>query len=293
MADDFAGAFGANLAECFGLQSAPAFVSRSIRYGQIAVTHIACDVENNGLTAPLPREDAFLVTLQLRDCPLHDLWLDGKAVQTAPLSAGTTCIYDLRRNPIVNSISAFTNLHFYFPRSALASAAEGDDISFLDDMPHNPGVGMEDPVIRDLGLTLLPAFARPDEAQALFVDHIVTAMAAYVSHLSDSNSRQSLPTGLAPWQESRAKELLNARLDGAISIAQLASECGMSARSFSAAFRRSTGQSPHEWLLEVRLDRARKMIDAAFPPSEVALACGFSNVEHLARVIGRCASTER
>lgn len=293
MTDEFSGAFGTNLAECFGLPAAPAFISRSIRYGQIAVTHIVCDAENNGLTAPLPHEDAFLVTLQLRHCPLHDLWLDGKPVRTAPLSAGTTCIYDLRRNPIVNSISAFTNLHFYFPRNALVTAAEGDDISFLDDLPHNPGVGIADPVIRDLGLALLPAFARPDEAQALFVDHIVTATAAYVSHLSGSIATQATAKCLAPWQEARAKELLTARLDGAISIAELARECGMSASAFGAAFRQSTGQSPHEWLLEVRIDRARRMIDARMPLSEVALACGFSNVEHLARVMERQASLER
>ena len=34
----------------------------------LAVTHIRSDVENNGLTTPIPKEDALLVTL----LPLHD-----------------------------------------------------------------------------------------------------------------------------------------------------------------------------------------------------------------------------
>src|SRR5262245_61042119 len=104
------GAYGQNLADCFRLDAAPAFVSRTLRQSHIAVTHILCDIANNGLSTPIPREDAFLVTLQVRACPAHDLWIDGRAMKTGPLPAGTTCIYDLRRNPMVNSISPFENL---------------------------------------------------------------------------------------------------------------------------------------------------------------------------------------
>ncbi len=285
------GAYGQNLADCFRVDRAPSFVSRTLRHSEIAVTQITCDVENNGLSALIPREDAFLVTLQLRDCPAHDLWLDGRAMKTEPLTAGTTCVYDLRRSPVVNSISPFRNLHFYFSRIALDAAAEGDDTSVLDALPHNPGVGMDDQVIRSLGSSLLPAFERPDEVTTIFVDHITTAAAAYVSHLF-AGAQVSPPTnGLAHWQEQRAKEMLRARLDGVLSVAQLARECGLSSRAFSSAFRKSTGRLPHRWLLEQRVERAKDLLRSRRSLEEIAAACGFAGQEHLKRVFSQMIGT--
>jgi AraC-like DNA-binding protein len=287
------GLYGQNLADCFHLMRAPSFVSHTLRHSELAVTHIVCNVENNGLTAPIPREDAFLVTLQLRESPAHDLWLDGKAVKTAALSAGTTCIYDLRQSPIVNSISAFANLHFYIPRNALDAAADGGDTSIFDALPHNPGIGIHDPVIRSLGMSLLPAFERPDEVVPIFVDHITGAVAAYVAHMFDdackataacSYPRGPAKNGLAQWQEKRAKEMLSARLDGVISIAQVAKECGLPARAFTSAFRESTGELPHQWLLQHRVERAKGLLQSRLSVPEVATACGFVGEEHLTRV---------
>ena len=287
------GAYGQNLADCFRLGPAPAFVSRTLRHSQIAVTQIVCDIENNGLTSPIPREDAFLVTLQLRDCPAHDLWIDGKAIKTASLAAGTTCVYDLRQSPMVNSISPFRNLHFYFPRSALEQVTESEHMSLLDSLPHNPGIGMDDSVIRSLGMSLLPAFDRPDEVTKLFVDHITTAAASYVASLFSTAGALPAPGGLAPWQVKRAKEMLCSRLDGVISIAQLASECGLSPSAFSRAFRLTTGKLPHEWLLAERVDRAKHLLRSQLPAAEVAARCGFTGAEHLKRVMDRLKADSR
>ena len=42
-------------------ETAPSFLARSLRDNALAVTEIKCDIENNGLTAPIPCEDALLV----------------------------------------------------------------------------------------------------------------------------------------------------------------------------------------------------------------------------------------
>ena len=177
------GAYGDRLATRFRIETAPSFLARSLQDNALAVTEIKCDIENNGLTAPIPREDALLVTLQLKFCPAHDLWIDGKPAKTAPLPAGAVSIYDLRASPIANSISAFHNLHFYFPRAALDAINDAEGAPPCREIAHNPGEGFEDPVIQGLGRSLLPAFERPDEANTLFVDYATTAAAAYVARL--------------------------------------------------------------------------------------------------------------
>lgn len=157
-------------------------MSRSLPYSSRAVTEIRCDARHNGLTRPLARDDAYLLTLQLRDCPQHELWIDGKSMRTAFLRAGTDCLYDLRADPRVNSISPFHSLHFYLTRAALRAAAYGDDISGIDGAGHKPGVGVYDATLYALGRSLLPVFERPQEAAAPFIDHVTSAVAAYVVH---------------------------------------------------------------------------------------------------------------
>jgi AraC family transcriptional regulator len=91
-------------------------------------------VKNNELTNPIRREDAFLVALQVRDCPRHELWIDNRPAPTAALPAGVTCLYYLRTNPIAYSVSAFHSFHFYLPRRALDAIADLDDVVRIDDL---------------------------------------------------------------------------------------------------------------------------------------------------------------
>jgi AraC family transcriptional regulator len=284
------GAYGQRLGETFHLADAPAFVTRTLQMTEIAVTQIKCDAANNGLTAPLPNEDAFLVTLQVRECPEHELWIDDRPVQTAPLAAGVTCIYNLRRNPIACSISPFHGVHFYLPRSAVDAIIDIEGTGRLDDFDNNPGVGVDDPAIRGLGLSLLPAFERSEEASRIFVDHVTVAVAAHVVRAYGSGAvMSSAGSGaLAPAQEIRVKELLNANLDGNIPMVRLAAECGLPTSQFSRAFQQSTGMAPHQWLLRRRVDKAKSLMRRPqLSLDDVALACGFASRRHFARVFKR------
>jgi transcriptional regulator GlxA family with amidase domain len=66
--------------------------------------------------------------------------------------------------------------------------------------------------------------------------------------------------GLAPYQERCAKELMAANLTEDISLLRVATACGLSARHFTRAFRQSTGLSPHRWLIEYRVERAKGLL---------------------------------
>lgn len=47
-------------------------------------------------------------------------------------------------------------------------------------------------------------------------------------------------------------------------------------------FKAATGQTPHRYLLELRLSSAQSMLmDPALPLTDIALACGFSSHAHL------------
>lgn len=280
------GAYGDRLASRFRIEAAPSFVTRTLQDDVLAVTKLKCDLENNGLTEPIPREDALLVTLQLKFCLAHDLWIDGKPAKTAPLPAGSVSIYDLRASPMINSISAFRNLNFYFPRTALDAINDIEGSRRCRDLIPNPGEGFEDPIIRALGHSLTPAFERPEEANTQFVDQVTTATAAYVARMLGSDEPLTPPVRrLHSRQLERLREMIRADPSGQIRIANMAAECGMTIRSFREAFRTTTGVSPHEWLLECRVQLALNLLrnDSA-AVEEVASASGFSSPAHLIRV---------
>ncbi len=90
--------------------------------------------------------------------------------------------------------------------------------------------------------------------------------------------------GLTPSQERRAKALIASNLSGDIGLADLARECGLSPSHFSRAFRQTVGVSPHRWVVQQRIMRARDLLrDSAMSLEDVASACGFFDQSHFTR----------
>ena len=98
----------------------------------------------------------------------------------------------------------------------------------------------------------------------------------------------SAPAGALPaWKERRIRALMQSQMAQALSLCRLAAECGLSVRQFTRAFRLSTGLSPHRYLLELRLRRARELLlDPAVRINDIAMACGFADQSHFTRVFG-------
>jgi AraC family transcriptional regulator len=94
--------------------------------------------------------------------------------------------------------------------------------------------------------------------------------------------------GLAPWQLRRAMDFMHAHLSGNISLKQLASACDLSVSYFARGFKNGTGVSPHRWLVETRIEKAKDLLlNTKMPLAEVAVACGFADQCHLTRKFRR------
>ncbi len=264
---------------------------RSLRKSTIALTEIRSDHPRDEISDPIPREDAFLVALQLRDFPAHEYWEDGKPMPVTGLPAGCTTLYDLKRDPSFRTNHPFHSVHFYFPRAALNAICDDAQALRIGDLHYEPGAGVDDPVVRGLASSLLPALERPEEASRIFVDHALMAIGVHVAERYGDMKRPSpYRGGLAPWQERRIRALIDANLDGEIALATLAATCGLSVAQFSRAFRNKFGTTPHRWLLRRRVDAAKALLrDRAKPLAEVALACGFADQSHFTRVFGTIA----
>jgi AraC-like DNA-binding protein len=278
--------------EAFGKRlnaQASGYVTRALHNATMAVTELRYDNPQHVLsTAPIA-EDAFVVALHLMHFPRYRYWENDRAAPETALLPGQITIYDVKRTPIFHLNDPFHSVHFYVPRAALDAIAEQAEEPRIDELRYRPGVCMDDPVIRDLTSALMPAFAKPEHASRLFMDSIMIGVGHHIA-ARYGGMRVRPPTtdvGLARWREERVKDLLSANLTGEISLVALAEECGLSPRHFSRAFRRSTGTSPHQWLVQRRVETAQLLLrDPQFTIPAIAIACGFVDQSHFTRVFG-------
>ena len=205
------GAYGERIGERFRLSGTPALVSRKLQNPSVAVTRLRTDAVGHGMTQPIPREDAHIVALQLRHLTAHELWVNGKAVPAPAYRAGTISAVHLDGVPRAHLGRPFDCIQFYIPGRTLERVADESGVPRPSGYSLKPGVSYDDPVIRHLGLAMLPALNRPKEASPLFVEQVTEALLTHITHTYGGSRLEPASGGLAPWQLRRATEMLSAR----------------------------------------------------------------------------------
>jgi AraC family transcriptional regulator len=260
---------------------------QTIRSSQFVATRLRCDTGLTQISTPIPAERAFVVNLQLREIPFHELWLDGVLTPTGPYPKRGVSLLDLEQKPAAFLPTPFDCLQFYLSRMDLDELADEHGCRRVDTLSWVRGE--IDCITDHLGRAFLPALERPDEANRLFLEHTALALTSHIAHAyGGMRPPECVRGGLAPWQERRSKELMSDRIEADISLAELASECRLSRSYFARAFKKTTGQSPHRWLLQRRIETAKYLLlHSETPLSEVALAVGFSDQSHLTKVFSK------
>jgi AraC family transcriptional regulator len=121
----------------------------------------------------------------------------------------------------------------------------------------------------------------------LFLDSVEQAMAVTLvnGHAVRHRPVQLYRGGLGSARLRRIKELVDARMEEDLSLDEMAQSVELSTAHFARMFRRSTGKTPHQFVLRQRIERAKAMLRA--PDArilDVAIACGFKTQQHFAQV---------
>jgi len=144
-----------------------------------------------------------------------------------------------------------------------------------------------DPAAQQLLKLLFADFTSEHPMGRLYSDHLIHALAYRVLVLGRD---------LASWGTTRATSGLPDRilrrvvekmrvLDSELSLQSLAQESGYSRVHFIRMFQAATGRSPHNYLLNMRVERARELLsNPALSLVDISLDCGFSSHSHMTRV---------
>jgi len=129
--------------------------------------------------------------------------------------------------------------------------------------------------------------ARGYSAGKLFVDCIETALANILLTSFNTFAPRSIrgKGGMAPHVLRRVVEFMHANMDKQIGLKDLADCAGLSLSHFSFQFRASTNQSPHQYMLRLRVERSKELLtDSRLSVLDVGLEVGFRNQQHFATV---------
>jgi AraC family transcriptional regulator len=121
----------------------------------------------------------------------------------------------------------------------------------------------------------------------LFLDSVERALTSALvdCYATPRTSARTYRGGLGPARLRRVTELVHSKLENELTLQEMAKTVELSVAHFSQMFRKSTGQSPHQFVLRHRIERAKEMLRAAETRAlDVAVACGFKTQQHFSRV---------
>jgi AraC family transcriptional regulator len=175
-------------------------------------------------------------------------------------------------------------VHVYLDDAALQEAHEGPAVELVEEL------GTVDPLLEQLVLALDTALRRWEPSDRTYVDQVTGLLAGQLArrHSTRRPTADDTPrrTGLGERQLDQVRTLLEERLAEPIPLAEMAAAVGLSVSQFSRQFKARMGQAPHQYLMQLRLDRACRLLrERGLPIAVIATRCGFSHQEHLTRVM--------
>lgn len=142
----------------------------------------------------------------------------------------------------------------------------------------------KDPLIHNIGLSLLESARAENAFGRLYSDSLIQTLTLHLlsnyTTTAFASHRQS-NGGLSGYKLKRVTDYINEHLENDLGLNEIAAVAELSPYHFARAFRKSTGKTPQQYLMQQRLERAKELLARAdLPIVEVSLRTGFKNQSH-------------
>ena len=151
-----------------------------------------------------------------------------------------------------------------------------------------------DPVISTVGHALLAELETEGLSGRLYAESLGNVLAVHLlrHYAVPSSRRVTFTGGLSAAKLRQVTEFIGDNYEREIKLAELAQVAGMSSFHFAREFKRSTGTTPHQYLIKFRIEHAKALLAKRdLPLIEVGLRSGFSHQSHFTRLFRRVTGT--
>lgn len=151
-----------------------------------------------------------------------------------------------------------------------------------------------DKVISSVAMALLGELDSERLSGRLYGESLANVLAVHLlRYYSNTTSRPVTFTGgLSASKLRQVTDYIADNYSSDLKLAELAQVAGMSSFHFAREFKRTTGVTPHQYLIKHRVERAKAMLAKDnLPLIEVSLRSGFSHQSHFTRLFRRVTGT--
>lgn len=185
-------------------------------------------------------------------------------------------------------------LHLYLHPHIVRTTAESIDFDYAH-ISIEPQFAVTDEHIHHIALSLHCELKEANVIGKVYADSLAKLLAMQLvrrySYLKDVHVTRG---GMAPRKLRKAIEFINANLDKeqTVALAAVAEEVRVSYFHFSRAFKQSMGVSPNAYMIEQRVERAKRLLsETDLPIADIALRVGFASQSHFTTTFRRLAWT--
>jgi len=115
----------------------------------------------------------------------------------------------------------------------------------------------------------------------MFLEALRTTLSGHLVRSVRNSGLRSMGSGLSPGALKVALEMIEAQVDTGVSIESLAAHCHMGVHRFTQLFRKSTGRTPYQYFLDLRIDRAKHFLkETPLSLAEIGYKLGFASQSH-------------
>lgn len=230
---------------------------------------------------PKHRYDWYIVSVNT-GCPMMvEIWSELLQFQRKPVLTGEVSIYSARTcyRERTDRAGEFIDLHldpkWFSP--ALDQPAESLVVRPLHCL------GVQDPLIRHIGLELKRELE--SSADRLYAESMASALAMHLlRRYAKGRSVSAEPSKLLDYKLRQVIDYIDSALDQDVSLSAMSAVAQMSPYHFARLFKRSTGLTPHQYVIQRRVERAKQLLlNREVAIAEVAVRVGFANQSHLNR----------
>jgi AraC family transcriptional regulator len=182
-----------------------------------------------------------------------------------------------------------TLIHLYLSEVFFRNMVEGAPANVETSLI--PSLLVRDPFLVELAKTLYRE-SLDGSLSTMFTQSVATLTATHLlrSYSNRMPATASLKGGMGPSRERRVLAYIEEHLNQSISLADLAQVAEISPNYLIALFRQSMGMTPHKYVIQMRVERARGLLkQKQLTLLEIAQHCGFLDQSQFTTVFRRYA----
>lgn len=245
----------------------------------------------SGFALP-PAEGHFIAAHLLRPCKVETRW--GGHFHRGGSLPGNFMIMSAGQDSVWNCSAAIDELHIFLDPGVVNEVA--GEIG-LPAFRLIDGVGLTDPTLGELTRQILTEIENPGVGTGLFADMMARTLALHLlrRHSTAGAHRFADRIEITPHQLRQSTDYIESHLGEDLTLERIAEAAAMSPFRFARAFRKSMGQSPRQYVIIRRIERAKEMLRGSDRDlSDIANGIGFATQSHFTAVFHkRCGTTPK